>query len=69
MLVGEAVARILDLHISIAPYYLSCVKFDGINFIESVIEILQSSNIEQAIFDAFNFINKYKKLIPNNKKV
>ncbi len=64
MLVGEAVVRILDLKLCIAPYYLSCVKFDGINFIEKAVEILQSSNIEKAIFDVFNFINKYKHLIP-----
>lgn len=69
MLVGEAVVRLLDIKITIAPCYLSCVKFDGINFIETVSEILQSTNIEKGIYDAFNFINKHKHLIPNYKKV
>ena len=69
-LAGEAVVRILDIKISIAPYYLGCVRFDGINFIERMIEILNFPNKEKAIFDAFNFVNKYKHLIPNyNKKV
>ena len=67
-LTGEAVARILDIKINITPYYLSCVKFDGINFIERMIAILNSPNKEKAIFDAYNFVNKYKHLIPNYRK-
>lgn len=65
ILTGEAVARILNIKINIAPYYLSCVKFDGINFIERMIAILNSPNKEKAIFDAYNFVNKYKHLISN----
>lgn len=68
-LTAEVIVRILDIKINIAPYYLSCVKFDGINFIEKMIAILASPNKEKAIFDAFNFVNKYKHLIPNYKKV
>lgn len=62
-IVGEAVCVKLNIKIHIAGDDLRLVKYEKLNLIDEVYSFLEKEDIEEAILDAFNFVDRFKSLI------
>ena len=68
-IMGEAVCIKLHLNMNIAPNALRLVRYDGINFVNSAYQLLNSEDVDEAFIDAYNLVDRYKHLIERIKKV
>lgn len=68
-IMGEAVCIKLHLNMNIAPNALRLVRYDGINFVNSTYQLLNSEDVDEAFIDAYNLVDRYKHLIERIKKV
>lgn len=56
---GEAVCNELNLRMHIADDELRLVRYGNINFIQYVIDLFETEDVDEAIVDSFNFARKY----------
>ncbi len=56
---GEAVCYELNLHMHVASDDLRLVRYGNINFVQYVIDLFDTEDLDEAIIDAFNFARKY----------
>ncbi len=64
-ILGEAVMRKLDMPIVLAEDRFRLFKYDHVNLIDKVYAFLDE-DIDDAVLDSFNFLDKYTYLIEEN---
>ena len=57
---GEAICQLLNIPIRIADGKFKFVKYNGINFVEHVKELLKNDFLEDAYIDVFQFLEDNK---------
>lgn len=62
IIVGEAVCEKLNFNLHIANDKLRFVKYEHINFVETVKNFF-CEDVEEAFLDAFNFIDEHKNIL------
>ena len=67
-IMGEALCEILTIKIRIACDELRLFKYEHINLIEEVKNLLLKESVEEAFLDAFELVDKFKYLISKLKK-
>ena len=63
---GEAVCQKLNIPITIADVKYRLVKYNGINFVDKVKELLNNDFLEASFVDIFQFLDEYKYLFGIN---
>ncbi|MBO5954572.1 MAG: hypothetical protein J6Q13_01230 [Clostridia bacterium] len=67
-IMGEALCEKLNFKIHVAGAEFRYVKYDHVNLVEEIKFYLDTKCVEEAFIDAFNFVDKFKYLIPQIKK-
>ena len=63
-LTGQAICDELELNIRIAGDEFRLFRYERLNLIQGVRNTIKKENLEESFIDAFNFIDKFKYLIP-----
>lgn len=63
-IMGEAICQKLNLPLHIAGANLRFVRYDHFNLVDYVKMFLDQDDMDEAFIDAFNFVDRYRYLIP-----
>lgn len=65
IVLSEAISQRLRLGVRFASDELRLVKYNGINFIDKAVELINNPDVDEAVLDIFNFVDEHKKLLIN----
>lgn len=63
IITGEAVCHALKLNFHIAKDSIRLVRYENINFVQYVIDLFDTEDVDEAIIDSFNFARKYHNVL------
>lgn len=61
--VGEAVCEHLGIRTHVAEECVRFVRYEGVNFVSKCKQFLIMEEIDEAVLDCFNFLDKHKNLV------
>ena len=63
IITGQAVCNVLKINLQIAPDCLRLVRYNGINFVNEAMRLLQNEDKDEAFIDIFNLIDNNKPIM------
>lgn len=65
-ILGQAVCDYFKINCAIAGAELRFVRHEGINIVNEVVKLFQTQEVDEAVIDAFEIIDRFKYLVQKN---